>query len=439
MNSAPSPHHGGAGLRPSPLPPPQNRGAGPSPPPAGFTIIELLVAMAIFSVLGIALIALLSQSTAFLTKGQAGSEVQDTLENIDRALAEDFANVYIRPTAFAPLPDVRFVCDRIPFDTDGDGSADTWTQRVAFVRSLKGEGAETVFRNSGSKPGAMGVLDGSDDAKEIEENDLGAPGGKEEVTWLLVPGKKDDEPGVGTLYRGERWPLRGKGSLVRQRPVGEPLPERERQLEEPGLGVATRGKAAEACKPVQGGVLHFSLRFWTRHTKPESARFIVNGRVVDEVPPEVGGGGLTATWDSTRAILPAGRGTDQFFLGKGPASLADPVDDIFPSRVRVLLVVDRIGKDAATGELTQSIGIQDNRIPVDGTKFAVGTDPASRYVKIDREWIRWSARDDRGFLVEERGARGTKKEPHDRGAAVRSGTTLVREYSIPSYREDWND
>jgi hypothetical protein len=404
--------------------------------------------MAIFSVLGIALIALLRQSTAFLEKGQAGSELQDTLEGIDRTLAEDFANVYIRPGAFSPLPDVRFVCDRVPFDVDGDGNVDVWTQRLSFVRSVQGEAADPILRGSGSKAGAMGVLDGTDDSKEVEENDLRAPGGKEEVTWVLLPGKKDEEPGVMTLCRGVRMPPGGgKSSLLPAEPVTEKKKEDSRQ------GVTTRTEIEERLRPVQAGVLYVSYRFWSRHVKPESARFIVNDRLAEEVPPARGGGGLTPTWDSTRGILPLGTGPDQFFLSRsrdplsrstepaaaGPGTLADPVDDVFPSRVRVVLVVDRVGKDASVGELTRTIGAEDSQIPVDGTRFSTGSDPASRFIKVDQEWIRWGTRGDRSFTVEERGARGTKKATHERGARVRAGSTLVREYAIPSFREDWND
>ncbi len=394
--------------------------------------------MVIFSVLGIALIALLRQSTAFLEKGQAGSEMQDVLENIDRQFADDFANVYIKSATSEGMPDVRFLCDRVSWDTDGDGTDDTFAPRLSFVRSVPGEASDPILRQAGVRPGATSVVDGQDDPRKAEDGELRAAGGKEEVAWILVPDqkkdRKDEDPSQMTLYRGVRMPLGGgAASFLPQEPFGG------RKTEVSRMGITTRQEAVERLRPVLTSVLHLSFSFWTRHTTPEAARLVVAGRLADEQPPNRGGGGLTYLWDSTRGIYPKGNGPGQFFLAKGPDSLSDPVDDIFPSRVRMTVVVDRSGRDAAVSELAHNIGPDDGTIPVDSTQFAGGGDPASRFIKIGREWIQWSAKDSRGFTVEKRGARGTRREAHEAGATVRSGATLVREYTVPAFREDWND
>lgn len=410
--------------------------------------------MAIFSVIGVALVALLRQSTAFLEKGQSGSEVQDILENMDRQFADDFANVYIRPASPQGIPDVRMVCDRVPFDTDSDGSDDVSTQRLSFVRSVSGEGADPVLRAAGSRAGATASVDGEDDAKEAAEGELRPAGGKQEVTYVVIPWKTTregkpvppaspgappipDEPGLMTLYRGVRMPLGGgPRSLL---PL-EPIPEAGAKRKEGArIGVTTREQASEHLRPILTSVLHLSYGFVSRHVRPDAARLVVGGRLADEVAPDPKGGGLSPNWDSTRGIQPRGVGPLQFFLGRGPESLADPVDDVFPRRVRVTLVVDRIGNDAARGDLARTIGIDDTVIPVDSTRFAPGGDPAGKFIKIGREWIQWADRNDREFIVEKRGARGTKKETHEAGEIVRAGATLVREYDVPAYREDWND
>jgi hypothetical protein len=393
-----------------------------------------MVAMAIFSVLGVALIALLRSSTAFLEKGQAGSELHDQLENAERLLADDLANVYIQPSTREGMPDVRFLCDRVPFDTDGNGTPDLLTPRLSFVRSVKGEASDPVLRGSGRKAGAGGVLDGEEDAREAEEGDLRAPGGKQEVCWLLVPAGKGEEPGVGTLYRGVRMPVGGgAASLLPAEPWGD------RRTGESRMGVGSRAEAEAKLRPVVTSVLHLSFRFFTRHATEAATRLVDGDRLAEEIPPQRGGGGLSPSWDSTRGILPLSMGTDTFFLAKGPASLQDPVDDVFPRRVRVTLVVDRVGNDAARGELARELGAQDRTIPVDSTRFAPSADPTARFVKIDEEWIEWGTRDGRSFSVEKRGARGTKAASHSASSPVRAGATLIREYEIPSFREDWND
>ena len=397
--------------------------------------------MVIFSVIGIALIALLRQSTSFLEKGQAGSEIQDVLENADRLFADDFANVYVKPASLEGVPDVRFLCDRVAWDTDGDGVNDTWAPRLSFVRSVAGEGADPILRQAGAKAGASGVVDGQDDTKEAEDGDLRAAGGKGEVTFVLVPDRKakDDEkaevPSLMTLYRGARMPV-GGGAGQSFLPLD---PFSERRTPGSRMGITLRQECEERLRPVQTGVLYLSFGFWSRHVKPEAARLVSGGRLNDETPPDRGGGGLSLTWDSTRAILEKGSEPGQFFLGKGAGSLADPVDDVFPSRIRMTMVVDRVGRDAAVGELTRSIGPEDTNIPVDNARFAPGGDPAGKFIKIGREWIQWTERDSRGFVAEKRGARGTRREAHDAGSTVRAGATLIREYPVPANREDWND
>jgi prepilin-type N-terminal cleavage/methylation domain-containing protein len=411
-----------------------------APAAPGFTLVEIMVAMVIFSVIGIALIALLRQSTTFLEKGQAGSEVQDVMENIDRQLADDFANVYIKPASNDGVPDVRFVADRLFWDTDNDGMDDCWSPRLSFVRSVSGEAADPLLRQAGEKAGASSVVDGQEDAKEAEEGDLRAAGGKAEVTWILVPDARAKEdrngeiPSLGTLYRGSRMPIGGgpTQSFLPLEPWGGKKTEFSR------MGITTRQECTERLRPVLVGVLHFELQFWSRHVRPEAAKLVVNGRLNDPVPPDRGGGGLSPMWDSTRGIYPKGNADGQFFLGR-TGSLADPVDDVFPSRIRVTVVVDRVGKDASTGELARSIGPEDSTISVDNTRFAPAGDPAGRFIKIGREWIQWASKDARGFVVEKRGARGTKREAHEAGSTVRAGATLVREYPVPAHREDWND
>ena len=390
--------------------------------------------MAIFSVLGIALISLLRQSTGFLEKGQAGSEVLDILENADRQFAEDFLNVTINSPKREGTPDVRFFCDRLAFDTDGDSIPDIRTPRLCFVRSIQGEASDPLLRAAGRVPGAGSMLDGEDDATEAGKGDLKAAGGKQEVAWILVPGKKDDDPGVMTLYRGVRMPVvGGEKSLLPAEVLTEPRKVKAR------VGITSAREAQERLRPVLTGVLFLSYRFWSRHSRPEASRLVMNGRLVDELPPERGGGGLSPTWDSTRGILPVGGLPDQFFLGRGPASRDDAVDDVFPSRVRLTLVVDRIGTDAKTGELAEGIGPDDKTLTVSDTRFAPGGDPVGKFLKIGTEWMRWSERDGRTFSIEERGARGTKKQSHGSADVVRAGATLVRDFTIPAFREDWND
>ncbi len=388
--------------------------------------------MAIFAVISVALIGLLTQSTAFLEKGNSGAEIQDVLEAADLMFADDFANVYIQPSSREGEPDVRFHCDRAAFHVRGDADQPVWTPRLMFVRTLRGEIADPVTRDAGRIPGAPGRLDGVDDEREAAEGELRAPGGKMEVMYSLLPNKKEDDPAIGVLHRGTRTPLGGKGSLLPWEPFSEKAKEGHRQ------GPRSREEYAASLRPVMAGILHLSFEFWSRHTNPKLADLFSDG-ASGRHPPSQDGGGLSPTWDSTRGILPRGITPDTFFLAAGEESLARPLDDVFPSKIRVTLVVERVGKDAKVGELQAAISEDDTTIPVDDSTFARGADLADRYIKIGDEWMRWSSRTRRSFQVEERGARGTVRRSHVPGSVVHAGATLIRDYPVPVHRENWND
>lgn len=389
--------------------------------------------MAIFSVISVALIALLRQSTAFLEKGQAGSEVHDIVDAADAMFAEDFANVYIQPSSMEGEPDVRMYCDRISFPRGEKGEDPVVVPRLMFVRSMNGEMTDVVTRDAGSRPGAGGRLDGVDDEREAGDGDLRAPGGKMEVMYGLLPGMKDQDPALGTLYRGTRTPIGGRDSFL----PWETWSERAKPTSR--MGVHGRTAFEERLRPVATGVLHLSFGFWSRHTRLRDARVLQDGEPQKEVPPSTTGGGLSLNWDSTRGILPRGIGPEQFFLARTPASLADPLDDVFPSGIRVTLVLERIGRDARPGELATSLARDDSEVHVEDTRFAPGGDPLSKYLKVGDEWMRWDTRTTRSFHIAERGVRGTTASAHEAGTPVHAGAALVRDYRIPVYRDDWND
>ncbi len=71
----------------------------------GFTLVELLVSMALFLVLSTALIALLTQAFGFLSTGSAGSEVTDKGTDFLRPLRADLENV-VAERSLTPGPSI---------------------------------------------------------------------------------------------------------------------------------------------------------------------------------------------------------------------------------------------------------------------------------------------------------------------------------------------
>lgn len=373
----------------------------------GFTLLELLIAMSLFMVLGTALIALVTRAIGFLEVGTGGAELQDKGGDILRPFESDMQNVLVERSLAPGAPEIRFYCDFVAVDSDGNGENDYLAQRLAFVRSSNQEAVDPVARRAGTTPGGAAYLDGKLDAEEAANGELKAVGGAMEVLYMAVP-EDAENPGLLTIYRGTRAPVGGAGSLLD--------PET----------VKTIADLKRVAQPLMSGVLHFGVKFWTAQTS--SWDISMGG---------LGSGAPSLTWDSTRGILPGGRGTEGFALARGTDSLVDPRDDVSPRKVHVTFVVDRTGRDAKAADLVGGIDDRQRDISVaPSTSFA--TDSNVDFIKVGTEWVEYSARLDEQFTARQRGARNTTAVSHKNGAKVRAGHTVETVILVPSYREDWN-
>ena len=363
----------------------------------GFTLVELLIAMALFMVLASALIALLTRAFDFLTVGTAGSEVTDKGSDFLRPFRADLENVVVERSLEPGASRIRFYCDAIPFDSDNDGSVDIKAQRLAFVRSTREELANPITRNAGTKPGATGIIDGENDFEQSAAGELRAAGGLMEVLYIAIPDDPND-PGVLTLYRAIRMPVGGPGSLLDPRTV------------------RTMADVRQLADPLIAGVLHFGVEF---------------------APPATEGvAPVLTTWDSTRGILKRGNGLNEFPLGKGPESLDDPRDDISPRAVIVTFSFERTGRENEEAFLEGYLSEGARAVPVDSTVFAnTSEDP---FIKVGTEWMGYGGRNPTEFTGVSRGERGTFAVAHKAGEQVRAGYTIRRTITIPAYREDYN-
>jgi hypothetical protein len=392
---------------------------------AGYSLTELLLAMGLFSLLGVGLVALLSRATDFLTAGASSTETMDALQTFSDSFGEDVTTLYTIPDSETGVPQVRLYSDYVKTDIDGDEKPDARIQRLCFVRLIPREATAALTRSAGTKIGAEGYMDQSNDVMEAAEGQLRATGGLMEAFWAAVPDSKDDVA-VMRLYRGYRSPIGGTGSLL---PLGDAA--------EPGTLPSERGPVHKAeivnvahAKPILSGVLHFGVEFWSRDTKTWD----------DQVQPRAGG--ALNTWDSTRGILPGlpSRSRDEgFFLAKSPESLADPTDDTFPRRLRVTLVVEEVGSNASVGFLVADLSQDAKTIDLSETGFIPTTESARRFVKIGAEWIRFEGVTDNGLTGCSRGQRGTLAQAHPAGGRVHHGRTVVREYGLAAFRDTYSD
>jgi hypothetical protein len=396
---------------------------------SGFTLLELMIGMAIFIVLSIALVTLLHRSFDFLGSGSEAGEESDLVHVFDRQFTEDLRSVFAVPRTPETMPDVRMLCRRVTWTIETDeatagGAKETDVQvlLLAFVRSISGEERDRVMRQAGSKAGGTEYIDMHEDERQAREGSLRPPGGLMEVLYAAVPTK-----GTGgelwSIFRAIRTPIGGKGSLLELADIKDHQALEDRHAVE-----------------ILSGVLHFDLRFWAHSTTSWEP----------EITPGAATGRALVTWDSTRGLLD-GTGTNGFSLAVGPESLADPRDDVFPRRVRARVVVapngglryarlvrELPGREATTAESSRKDArglVSDQVVQLDAPSIVPPSVPeGERYLRVGPELVEYVERRDDEFPVMSRAVGGTPLLTHPKGSRVTFGRTWEFTVAIPSFR-----
>ena len=391
----------------------------------GYTLIELLLAMSLFTVISTGLIALLSRSSDFLTSGASQTETMDATQTFAEAFGDDISAMASRADSETGRPDVRLFCDWAGVDMNDDKKPDLTLQRLFFVRSIHNEAASEAGQSSGITVGAKEYLNQLADAKKVADGTLKASGGLMEVFWMALP-EPGGDPAVMQLWRGYRAPPGGPNSLL---PLRGGLDTFAKGSEK---GPTSPADVRAVAKPILSGVLFFGVDFWSRKTTTWDPKV----RVRD--------GGAVRTWDSTRGILPLGEDLDAFVFSKVQGaqespSLNDATDDTYPRKVRVTCVLEELGRNARVGWLDQDLAADAKAVPCADTKFFPATDTAQRYVKIDGEWMEVGLPAGGNIPVIRRGARGTTATKHSAGAKIHHGRTFVQEYDVATFRDTYRD
>jgi len=338
----------------------------------GFTVIELLVAMSILSLLGLMVITMLRSGTRIWQRAEARRNQNEKVLRVFNLLREDLAHL-ASPSRRTPdrTPGVKFIADQ---GTD--------SQRLMFVRYLGDYRRVHAVRLAGNARDddqddmadeeVFNFMD--EDGDGLVDEDLEAMGGYMAVAYTL-----NDR----TLYRGVRSPVSQMISDL---------------FETDGL------------HPVADGVLYFGLRFWG----PMTATW-------DEAATG-GPTGPEVIWDSTRGIL------DNFTYALGAESAAQPGDDIFPSKVQVHLVLfhERLHPQSVTTALIDDADVE--IAVVHAALFEHLQDP---YVRIGREWMKVEGVEDGRLIISERGARQTTPSAHPAGVEVNSGRIFHMTLPVP--------
>lgn len=347
----------------------------------GFTLLELLVAMGIFVLLGAALVSFLRGGVRAWRIAESRREVYERAQVILTQIAADLRSTY---TDSRVEPDVRFVSS---YDSSG-------RPYFQFVRTIEGGNRSPFFCEAGLYAMASADYDLRNDALEHEWRILRAPGGLMEVSYHMDP-----DPAKEVLWRAVRSPIGGDLSLLRRGPGGG--------------------------HPFSSSVMHLEFLCWSQYTDTWDPAVPLR---IHPVRDERSGPALV--WDS-RSVRSIGGGAGSGMPGGGAAW---PEDDIFPSKVQVVLVLEPRGTEVVP-RLARDLSATATDIPFTGEMGI--PDGKTGFVKVGGEWIFYADRGPGVLKKAERGRRRTRASEHDRGTPLRFGTVFRQVVEIPSYRECW--
>lgn len=395
------------------------RGAGASGARGGFTLIELVVAMGLVSIVMLAVFQLLDTATGLWTRGETQRSLVEASSATAELLVADLRSLH-------PGVQGDLLAEWESFDADGDGIRERYWPRVRLVRHVSpatvarllardGQAAPPAGPAAGSSGGSAGEPGQDADSGEAGDATRGArtlrmPGSRLiEVVWCIVPAQARaataDGRAEGLLLRGERLlddPLRGSFFA-------------------PGFFDGAGMPRAADVDPVTGGLLYCGLAFASQTTLFEDG-WRVGGELTD----------ASASWDAWQT----GRPDVELHEWNEAAAGAPPPRDapVLPRRVRLELEFERAVDLRRRPRLAEPLDATETSFQVTRGDDLPG--PGS-HLLLDAEWMEVTGVREERVSVK-RGVRGTAAVPHASGSLVHHGHTVVFEVPIAVHRDDWS-
>ena len=396
----------------------------------GFTMLELLIAMSIFTVLGTMAIYFMRNSLDIFNQGTSELAKLDRADIVLPKIVDDMAGLYIGddwdpPTPppeegalehgavdKPPPPPTNPIRLRAGFIKMTDGVfKDYPCPYFAFVQATSSEWRDASLRRSGETVNEK-ALDYTPTTRERSDatTEFKPVGGLIEVCYIAIP-QGDLQTSLLTLYRGFRAPVGSKtGSLLDPR------------------NLDTTDKVKAACRPIARDLVHFGA-LWRRNFATSWDRFqSVTGGETDPYVGEV--------WDSTRGLDEKW----QFFRGKESAS--DNSDDMFPAFVRLEVTLQGtgiFGQGRGETRTLETLETSGRELRVHDIDLLIRPGPDQiRYLKIGAEWMRYHV-DDVNYKEKKvrvhRAQRGTSKRLHKAGSWIFLGNAFTRDVRLPVWRD----
>lgn len=348
----------------------------------GFTLVEVLLAAGLLSILFLALLRLVDSS---LTIWGRTDESRERLEMSGSALELLAGDLH----AIEGGKRGDLLADWRLYDLDRDGIDAAPGQRLRLVRHRDAAGLQRLAQDpSGPR---------------IETFERGLT----EVCWVLMPGPADDPDAraLGTLLRGERL-------------VGD---EDTLSFFDPGFFGAGGKAVPGSLNEVTGGVLWFELWFASQTS------IVHDGwELGDELRD------CASSWDAWDRARPDAEIT----VFNRPAVGMPRAKDVplLPRRVRIALELERPRDLRFRTRLARSVGPEEGILTVrDGRRLPA----AGAMILVGDEWMQVLSVDGERVSVQ-RGRRATPAREHPAEALVHHGWRTEREISVDMTREDWD-
>jgi hypothetical protein len=404
-------------------------------PRAGLTLMELLVAAALSSVVMLALLRLVDATTDLWTKGEQRRAVVEQAAATAELLARDLRSVHGGARG-------DFVVDWYPYDVERDGRVERLWPRIRLVRTASPVDkariearalADRVRRERAARRAESGAAatpaestaaeltltelaaamgDGSDAAEAPAQPPVDlASVGLMEVVWLVLPSEKKGAGRFeGRLWRGER--------LLRPNEPSRYFADEffDRQ------GLPDIALVEE----VTGGILWLDVRLATQTTSLGASRpeggWVVGAKLGD----------ATRSWDAFGLDRPDTQlhGWNQ----EGAGMPAPGLDPLLPRRIQLTLEIERPRDRERRTRLRQDAEEDDVRIEVENGQRL--QERIGDFVMVDGEWLRIESVSGDGFMAR-RGQRGTLRRRLAAGSLVQYGEALIVEVPVPLHRDDW--
>jgi len=348
----------------------------------GFTLVELLLALSLLSILMIALVNLIDTSLRIWGRTEAQRDLVEVSSAVADLMARDLA-------AIEPGPRGDLLCDWWTYDVDGDQ-----TPGVPFAR------LRLVKRPSRA---------------ELARNFPGADGDLVEVVWALLPnpamtgprtGPAADVPvDVGMLVRGERL-------------VGD---DDSLSFFDERFFSASGKPPGGATQLVTGGLLWLELDFASQ-TSVVNDGWTVGERIQD----------AATSWDAWARGRPD---EDRSLFNAPAAGMPSPGETpLLPRRIQIRMEIERGDELKRRARLAAPVETESTELPIDDDMRAPD---AGTMILVEEEWMEVLSVNGARLNVR-RGARGTAARQHGAGVIVHHGWPMMREVIVPLYKDDWD-